>query len=96
MGLFGSKIVEKILDTGSSITDKVVGNSKNANQLDARNREAADGTSFLDKIIHELVILILLGVVIFSDRLGIGVDVQKDLSTYLGLAMGFLFGRGKR
>lgn len=90
---FLNKILGKTLDSGIKITDKVIGNSKNANQLNAR--EHNKGAGFLDQNIHEIMALLIFFSVISSDHIGVPADIRKDLMLYLGMVVTFLFSKGR-
>lgn len=93
MGIF-NKTIDKVLETGAKVTDKIIGNSKNANQLDARTHNKGDG--FLDQNIHEIMALLIFFSVILADFIKVPLDIRKDLMLYLGMVVTFLFSKGRR
>ncbi|QZT38723.1 hypothetical protein K5X82_07435 [Halosquirtibacter xylanolyticus] len=86
--------IKDVADAVKETASKVIKNSATGDKQDARRFNKGEG--WLDRNIHELVILIILVCVIFAAHIGIADDTVKKLTEYLGLIIAFLFGRPKR
>ncbi|MCT4673512.1 MAG: hypothetical protein ACPGSG_08825 [Prolixibacteraceae bacterium] len=86
--------IKEVTDTIKDTTSKVIKNSATGDKQDARRFNQGQG--WLDRNIHELVILIILFCVIFSNYIEIPNNTVQKLTEYLGLIIAFLFGRPRR
>jgi len=91
------KNIKNITRTARHLTDKIIRNSATGDKQDARNRnDQANNTptsGFLDRNIHEIVILIILFTCLFGHRLNIPSPTLNKFTEHLGYVMCLLFGK---
>ncbi|QZT36573.1 hypothetical protein K5X82_15170 [Halosquirtibacter xylanolyticus] len=94
------KHLKTIARTARHITDKVINNTATADKQDARHRNDQANqtatTGFLDRNIHEIVILIILFTCLFGHKLNIPSPTLNKFTEYLAYVMCFLFGRHRK
>ncbi|MDC1107352.1 hypothetical protein OAT16_11630 [Prolixibacteraceae bacterium] len=94
------KNIKHITRTARHLTDRIINNTSTADKQDARNRNnqanQSDTTGFLDRNIHELVILIILFTCLFGHKLDLPAPTLDKFTEYLAYVMCFLFGRHRK
>ncbi|QZT36938.1 hypothetical protein K5X82_17140 [Halosquirtibacter xylanolyticus] len=95
-----TKNIKHFTRTARHITDRIIHNSATGDKQDARNRNdqtnQSETTGFLDRNIHEIVILIILFTCLFGHKLDLPSPTLNKFTEYLAYVMCFLFGRQRK
>ncbi|QZT38792.1 hypothetical protein K5X82_07790 [Halosquirtibacter xylanolyticus] len=94
------KNIKHLSKTARHITNRIINNTSTADKQDARHRNdqanQTETTGFLDRNIHEIVILIILFTCLFGHKLELPSPTLNKFTEYLAYVMCFLFGRQRK